>query len=63
MLVPSPIYQQDLRCVEFRIRDDAQSITPGEFRDVDAPGGNIKDAFMAFHLKSLHKLCYNLWGS
>jgi hypothetical protein len=29
-----------------RIRDDAQSIQPGEFRDVDAPGGNIRDAFM-----------------
>ena len=29
-----------------RIRDDAQSIQPGEFRDVDAPGGNIKDSFM-----------------
>ena len=26
-----------------RIRDDAQAIQPGEFRDVDAPGGNIKD--------------------
>ena len=25
-----------------RIRDDAQSIQPGEFRDVDAPGGNLK---------------------
>ena len=24
-----------------RIRDDAQAIQPGEFRDVDAPGGNI----------------------
>ena len=29
-----------------RVRDEAQSIQPGEFRDVDAPGGNIKDAFM-----------------
>ena len=29
-----------------RIRDDAQSIQPGEFRDVDAPGGNIRDSFM-----------------
>jgi hypothetical protein len=29
-----------------RIRDDAQAIQPGEFRDVDAPGGNIRDAFM-----------------
>ena len=29
-----------------RIRDDAQPLQPGEFRDVDAPGGNIKDQFM-----------------
>jgi hypothetical protein len=29
-----------------KIRDDAQSIQPGEFRDVDAPGGNIRDSFM-----------------
>ena len=29
-----------------RIRDDAQPLQPGEFRDVDAPGGNIRDAFM-----------------
>jgi hypothetical protein len=28
-----------------RIRDDAQSIQPGEWRDVDAPGGNLRDAF------------------
>ena len=28
-----------------RIRDDAQGIQPGEFRDVDAPGGNIRDQF------------------
>ena len=29
-----------------KMRDEAQSIQPGEFRDVDAPGGNLKDAFM-----------------
>jgi len=29
-----------------RVRDDAQSLQPGEWRDVDAPGGNLKDAFM-----------------
>ena len=29
-----------------RVRDDAQPLQPGEFRDVDAPGGNIKDQFM-----------------
>ena len=34
-----------------RIRDDAQSIQPGEFRDVDAPGGNIKDSFMTLPFK------------
>jgi hypothetical protein len=34
-----------------RIRDDAQAIQPGEFRDVDAPGGNIKDSFMMLPFK------------
>ena len=34
-----------------RIRDDAQSIQPGEFRDVDAPGGNIRDSFMTLPFK------------
>ena len=34
-----------------RIRDDAQSIQPGEFRDVDAPGGNLKDSFMMLPFK------------
>ncbi len=40
-------YPQVLKMRGIRIRDDAQAIAPGEFRDVDAPGGNIKDAFMA----------------
>ena len=34
-----------------RIRDDAQSIQPGEFRDVDAPGGNLRDSFMMLPFK------------
>ena len=29
-----------------RVRDDAVSLQPGEWRDVDAPGGNLRDAFM-----------------
>jgi len=29
-----------------KMRDEAQAIQPGEFRDVDAPGGNLRDAFM-----------------
>ena len=28
-----------------RVRDDDQPLQPGEFRDVDAPGGNIRDQF------------------
>jgi hypothetical protein len=27
-----------------KMRDEAQAIQPGEFRDVDAPGGNLRDA-------------------
>ena len=34
-----------------RIRDDAQPLQPGEFRDVDAPGGNIRDQFMQLPFK------------
>jgi len=34
-----------------RIRDDAQPLAPGEWRDVDAPGGNIRDAFMNLPFK------------
>ena len=33
-----------------RVRDDAAPIQPGEFRDVDAPGGSLKDAFSIFTL-------------
>ena len=45
-----------------RIRDDAQSIQPGEFRDVDAPGGNIKDAFMTLPFKEPSQTLLNLLG-
>ena len=31
-----------------RVRDEAQAIQPGEFRDVDAPGGSIKRCIYAF---------------
>jgi len=34
-----------------RVRDDAQPLQPGEFRDVDAPGGNLRDAFMPLPFK------------
>jgi hypothetical protein len=45
-----------------RIRDDAQSIKPGEFRDVDAPGGNIRDAFMTLPFKEPSQTLLNLLG-
>ena len=45
-----------------RIRDDAQSIQPGEFRDVDAPGGNIRDAFMMLPFKEPSQTLLQLMG-
>ena len=30
-----------------RVRDEASPIQPGEFKDVDAPGGNLRDAFLS----------------
>ena len=45
-----------------RIRDDAQSIQPGEFRDVDAPGGNIRDAFMMLPFKEPSQTLLALMG-
>ena len=45
-----------------RVRDEAQSIQPGEFRDVDAPGGNIKDAFMPLPFKEPSQTLLQLMG-
>ena len=45
-----------------RIRDDAQAIQPGEFRDVDAPGGNIRDSFMMLPFKEPSQTLLNLLG-
>jgi len=45
-----------------RVRDDAQPIQPGEFRDVDAPGGNIKDAFMMLPFKEPSQTLLSLMG-
>jgi len=45
-----------------RIRDDAQSIQPGEWRDVDAPGGNLRDAFMTLPYKEPSQTLLALMG-
>jgi len=46
-----------------RIRDDAQPLQPGEFRDVDAPGGNIKDQFMQLPFKGPDQTLLSLMGT
>jgi len=45
-----------------RVRDDAQPIQPGEFRDVDAPGGNLRDAFMPLPFKEPSQTLLALMG-
>ena len=45
-----------------RVRDEANSIQPGEFRDVDTPGGNIRDAFMPLPFKEPSQTLLQLMG-
>ena len=45
-----------------KMRDEAQSIQPGEFRDVDAPGGNLRDAFMLLPFKEPSQTLLALMG-
>ena len=45
-----------------RVRDDDQPIQPGEFRDVDAPGGNIRDQFFNLPFTEPSTTLYNLLG-
>ena len=45
-----------------RVRDDDQPIQPGEFRDVDAPGGNIRDQFFNLPFTEPSVTLYNLLG-
>tara|TARA_R110000751_G_scaffold1636_2_gene6005 strand:+ start:2401 stop:4803 length:2403 start_codon:yes stop_codon:yes gene_type:complete len=45
-----------------RIRDDEQPYQPGEFRDVDAPGGNIKDQFQILPFKEPSATLFQLLG-
>ena len=45
-----------------RVRDDDQPIQPGEFRDVDAPGGNIRDQFFNLPFTEPSPTLYNLMG-
>jgi len=45
-----------------RVRDEAQPLQPGEFRDVDSPGGNLRDAFMTLPFKEPSGTLLQLMG-
>ena len=45
-----------------RIRDEASPLQPGEFRDVDAPGGALKDSLMPLPYKEPSGVLFNLLG-
>ena len=45
-----------------RVRDDAQPLQPGEWRDVDAPGGSLKDAFYNIPYKEPSQTLLQLMG-
>jgi len=45
-----------------KMRDEAQPLQPGEFRDVDAPGGNLRDAFMSLPFKEPSATLLQLMG-
>jgi hypothetical protein len=45
-----------------RVRDEAAPIQPGEFKDVDAPGGNLRDAFFPLPYKEPSPTLLQLLG-
>ena len=45
-----------------RIREDSEPLQPGEFRDVDAPGGAIRDSLMPLPFKGPDQTLFNLLG-
>ena len=45
-----------------RIRNDDQPLQPGEFRDMDAPGGSLRDAFVPLPFKEPSQTLLSLLG-
>ena len=45
-----------------RVRDEAAPIQPGEFKDVDAPGGSLRDAFFPLPYKEPSQTLLSLMG-
>ena len=45
-----------------RMRDDAEPLQPGEFRDIDAPNGDLRNSFMPLPYKEPSQTLYSLLG-
>ena len=45
-----------------RVRDDEEPLTPGEFRDVDAPGGDLRNALLPLPYKGPDGTLFQLLG-
>jgi hypothetical protein len=45
-----------------RIRDSDEPLSPGEFRDIDAPGGALRDSLMPLPYKEPSQTLYSLLG-
>ena len=45
-----------------RIRDDAEPLQPGEFRDIDAPNGDLRNALLPLPYKEPSSTLYSLLG-
>ena len=45
-----------------RIRDNDEPLQPGEFRDVDSPGGSLRDSLMPLPFKGPDATLFNLLG-
>ena len=45
-----------------KIRDDAEPIQPGEFRDIDAPNGDLRNALIPLPYKEPSQTLYSLLG-
>ena len=43
-----------------RIADDAEPLKPGEFRDVDAPGGSLQNSLIPLPFKEPSGTLFNL---
>ena len=63
MLAHCRICQQGLKARGMRIKGDDTPLMPGEFRDVDVPGGAIRDSITFIPYKEPSSVLYSLLGN